>query len=165
MDIDTDNFDVTIQKHTETVQPTAKFLKPQAKEVIDGVLITPKQSVQKPEINQVSPTSLMDSQISDPNENNGLENSVEQNQEPNQINQQTESNDVVNKWFDEFNKLKETNDKEGIQNLYDKLRVALNGITDNERLKELKSEIENYAKGETSTNEESQTQHPLDTIS
>ena len=64
LDIDTDNFDVTIQKHTETVQPTAKFLKPQAKEVIDGVLITPKQNVQKPEINQVSPTSLENNESS-----------------------------------------------------------------------------------------------------
>ncbi len=80
------------------------------------------------------------------------------NEKPKAKEQQSEKDKAtVQKWKDSYNELKSKNDLQGIQNLYDKLLVALNGITNNAELKDLKTEIENYAKEETPTPEPKQT--------
>lgn len=47
-------------------------------------------------------------------------------------------------WYDRFDKAKAEGNRKEIQSLYDKLKVALNGLTESQALKNLKEEIENY---------------------
>lgn len=65
-----------------------------------------------------------------------------------------ELNKTEQDWYDRFDKAKADGDRTEIVSLYDKLRVALNGITESEALKNLKEEIEAYGK---SVSEQEQT--------